>query len=179
MVLRRIWGLGAAAAALLVGACDDAAVVQNYFVRGEGIDNRLVNATMSGPMLVRIHGNPFKVDQSTLEDAVVDRMGRAIQRRVTRFTVDPAAAPQPDYRVVIAFGLPKGESGKALCGPEGSIPALEPAEGAITLRAAFCHKDTLWSDVGGHMPAAESPEDKTFRTLIRQMTIELFPEDSH
>lgn len=177
MVLRRIWGLGVAAAAMLVGACDDAAVVQNFFVRGVAVDNLLHNATMRGPMLVRVHGNPFKVDQSALDAAIVDRMSRAIQRRITHFTTDPGTAPQPDYRVVIAFGLPKGRNGDALCGPEGSVPALEPPADTITLRAAFCHKETLWSDVGGRMPMVESPDHETFQTLIRTMTIELFPEE--
>ncbi|WP_320178385.1 hypothetical protein [Roseovarius pacificus] len=54
--------------------------------------------------------------------------------------------------------------------------AVEETTGTISVRAAFCHKGEMWTDVGGHMPTVEKPTDKAFQTLITQVTIGLFPD---
>lgn len=168
-----LWGVLLAGVGLVLGACDDAPKTNTYFVGGKGVENFLTYATQDGPMLVRIHGNPFQTPKPDVDRAILERMNSAIQRRVVRFTDQEASAPQPSYRVNIVLNAPESMHGGDVC--RGKIPETGPGTDRITVRATFCIGEKLWVDVGGWLKEAEGPEDPKFLQLIWQLTNDMFP----
>jgi hypothetical protein len=67
--------------------------------------------------------------------------------------------------------------GKRICLGEAG-PVDRPHPGPVHVIAAFCEPDGALTTVHAAGPAASGPDDPAFRSLIAQVTNELFPSVS-
>ncbi|MBC7952037.1 MAG: hypothetical protein H7Z12_09510 [Rhodospirillaceae bacterium] len=171
-MLKRLFSLGAAGMAALVSGCGDGPATVAGTWRSPAAWSSMIYATSKGPMLIEVHGDPFGLDAAGFRSQLAQVMTNQIMGRATAFTADPEAAPQPRYRVVLAFNAPDTADARHLC--EGRIAtAIAPSE-KVTVLGAFCDGGTLLASVRGWVVKVDGPDDKRFRQLISQVVRDLF-----
>lgn len=171
-MLKRLLSLGAGALAALTAGCGDGPATVSGTWRSPATWSSLVYATSKGPLLVEVHGSPFGDAAPEFRAALAAAMTDKVFGRPTAFTADPQAAPQPRYRVVLAFNPPADTDAHALCRGEVATAAA-PAE-RITVQGAFCDGTTLLASVQGWVAKVQGRDDRRFLQLIAQLTRELF-----
>lgn len=171
-MLKRLLSLGAAALAAVTSACEDGPATVAGTWRSPATWSTMVHASATGPLLVQVHGDPFRRPPAEFRAAVAAAMTDQIIGRRLAVTAERDAAPKPEFRIVLAFNPPENADAAQLCA--GGVPvAAEPRE-RITVLAAFCEHDRLLASVRGWVAKVDGPEDKRFRRLMGQVTRELF-----
>lgn len=171
-MLKRLLSLGAAALAAMTAGCGDGPATLAGTWRSPATWSSMVYATTKGPMLIEVHGSPFGDPAAEFRAALAAAMTNKVFGRPTAFTPTPEQAPQPRYRVVLAFNPPPDTDARALC--EGRVAtAIGPVE-KITVQGAFCDGTTLLASVQGWVAKASGRDDPRFLQLIEQITRELF-----
>lgn len=171
-MLKRLMSLGAAALATLTTACEDGPATIAGTWRSPATWSSMIHATRSGPMLVEVHGRPFGDGSGDFPARVAEAMTDRIIGRRTAFTARREQAAAPGLRVVLAFDPPPGLHPDALC--EGNVPTAAERRERITVHAAFCDHGRRLASAEGWVAKVAGPDDKRFRTLIGQLTRELF-----
>ncbi len=167
-MLKKILGAGLAVVSTVVAACEGAPTTQQVYRRHEDMVSILQDASMKGPVLVQVHGNPFVTGEQHLDTVITEELKRAVPRiRDLEFTTDPAVAGNPKYRVVLAMGALESQPGDALC--EANAEITTETVDPIRVVAVFCVDDTLYSEVRGSIKASASPDDKGFRKWVGQI----------
>ncbi len=160
---------------LALSACDEPATNQSY-VHPAGSWDFLVQATKSGPLLLKVQGAAFEMDQAAFEAELSELMADAIKRRRFTVTTDPAQAPQPSLYVVMTVNGGKNLNGQAQC--EGRTQGGPPrgADSRLDISASFCGRDKPYANVSGWIEKLAGPDDEKYPKLIGQITRELFVE---
>lgn len=171
-MLKRLVSLGAAALTALVSGCGDGPATVAGTWRSAAAWSSMIYATSSGPMLVQVHGVPFNQDSAEFRHQLAQAMTNQIMGRPTAFTVDPMAAPQPRYRVVLAFNAPDNTDAKQLC--DGAVATAAAPSERLTVLGAFCDGGTLLASVKGWVAKVDNADDKRFRQLMGQVVRDLF-----
>jgi hypothetical protein len=171
-MLKRLMSLGAAALAALGSGCGDGPATVAGTWRSPAAWSTMIYATSAGPMLVEVHGDPFGQDAARFRTHIAAAMTNQIMGRPTAFTADPQQAPQPRYRVVLAFNPPADADAHQLC--EGRISVAASPQERLTVLGAFCDGTTLLASIRGWVAKVEGPDDRRFRQLMGQVTRELF-----
>ncbi|MCR6631246.1 MAG: hypothetical protein NVV74_15020 [Magnetospirillum sp.] len=171
-MLKRLLSAGAAALAALGAACEDGPATLAGTWRSPAAWSSMIYATSAGPMLVEVHGDPFGLDAAGFRAAVAQAMTNQIIGRPTAFTADPQQAPQPRFRVALAFDPPADADARQLC--QGPIATAAARQERVTVLGAFCDGATLLASVRGWVAKVEGPDDRRFLQLIGQLTRELF-----
>lgn len=171
-MLKRLLTIGAAALTALVSGCGDGPATVAGGWRSPATWSSMIYATKDGPLLVEIHGAPFGLPPARFRTAVAEAMTNAIFGRPSTFTTDPQQAPQPRYRVVLAFNAPDNTDPRDLC--RGQVATLAQTGDRITVHGAFCEDATLLASIRGWVAKVQGAEDERFRRLISQLTRELF-----
>lgn len=169
---KRVMQVCAAALAALGSGCGDGPATLAGTWRSPAAWSSMVYATTDGPMLVEVHGSPFDVPAAQFRQGVVAAMTGAVFGRPTAFTADRDQAPQPRFRVVLAFNAPDSTDARDLCAGQVATAAA-PGE-RITVHGAFCDGATLLASIRGWVAKVEGADDKRFRLLLSQLTRELF-----
>lgn len=171
--MARVSPVLAVAAVLLglgVAACEDGPSVITSYKR-TGLDSLFVDASKAGPVLTHVVGAPFGDGSDAFGYGVRALLASVARQRPVRFTGDAAEAPTPSFRVIVAFDAAESYDGRRLCRDDFPEPA--PREGRVSVIAAVCSTDTLWAQVDGFAVGVEKPEDRKFRELVTQVSIEL------
>lgn len=171
-MLKRLMSLGAAALAAITAGCGDGPATMAGGWRSPAAWGAMVHATSSGPMLVQVHGDPFGLPPARFRALVAEAMTNKVFGRPTAFTADPAQAPRPGFRVVLAFNPPADASPEHLC--RGQVVTAATAPDRVTVLGAFCQGDTLLASIKGWVARVDDPGDKRFGFLMAQLTRELF-----
>lgn len=171
-MLKRLLSLGAGALAALTAGCGDGPATVSGTWRSPAAWSSLVYATSHGPLLLEVHGSPFGDPAPEFRAAMATAMTNKVFGRPTAFTADPQAAPQPRYRVVLAFNPPSDSDPHALCRGEVAT-AANPGE-RVTVQGAFCDGTALLASVQGWVAKVQGRDDRRFVQLIGQLTRELF-----
>lgn len=171
-MLKRLLGLGAAAMTALVSGCGDGPATLAGTWRSPAAWSSLVYATSNGPLLVEVHGSPFGDPAPDFRTAIAAAMTNKVFGRPTAFTAEPQAAPQPRYRVVLAFNAPASTDPRDLC--QGHVATAATPGDRITIHGAFCDGTTLLASIQGWVAKVQGRDDKRFQQLIGQVTRELF-----
>ncbi|WP_435537809.1 hypothetical protein [Azospirillum sp. ST 5-10] len=144
---------------------------------------------------VVVLGNPFGMDQDRFVRLVTEAMPDNAAGVPTHFTAVPNASAHPDYRVVLAFNPARTVAGAALCGDQ-PVPTAPPG-GPVAVQAAFCRDVGFLGLFGregplgafgvlgggalttasGWLDSPHGADDPAFRTLVRDLTIALFPTE--
>ncbi len=171
-MLKRLLSLGAAAIATVVAACEEGPSSVSGTWRSPATWSSMTYASAKGPLLLEVLGNPFaSVAADDLAPLAAQAMsGQVIGRQLT-FTTDRGQAPQPGFRVVLAFNVPVNTDAKKLCA--GTVSHL-PAGERVAVMASFCADGDLLASVRGWVARIEGPSDQRFLQLLGQMTRELF-----
>lgn len=174
-MFKRLATLGAAALTALTSGCGDGpATVAGW--RSPAAWSSMVYATSDGPMLIQVHGNPFNDDQPGFRRHLAAAMTNQIIGRTIAFTPDHAAAPRPQFRVVLAFNPPADLDARQLCG--GPVAVSAQSGGRITIMGAFCDTSSLLASVKGWVNDVADADDPRFRRLMGQVTRDLFGSSS-
>lgn len=121
--------------------------------------------------LVEIHGSTLGLDAERFTRAVTAAMNRPSTAVQSNFTTTPGPSAEKNFRVVLAFN--SSPEGLGMCQAKSFTPS---GEGGITkLRAAWCWSDRDDSDVTAYVTPITSIDDPRFRTIIAEVTAELFP----
>lgn len=175
-MLKRLISLGSAAMAALVSGCGDGPATVGGTWRSPAAWSSLIYATSAGPMLIEVHGDPFGEPPAQFRARVAEAMTNQIIGRPTAFTDDPQAAPQPRYRVVLAFNAPDSADARQLCeGPVATTPqpGAQPGQ-RVTVLGGFCDGTTLLASVKGWVAKVDGSDDRRFRQLLGQAVRDLF-----
>jgi len=118
-----------------------------------------------------VQGNPFGAPG--FDQWVTQIMTGTYVGPRTRFTTTPGPTENRNYFVSVVFNAQPAVNPFDLCDRKTwtTAPAMRP----IVVRAAFCILGREQSAVTGYLDQATGPDDPAFVTLIRQMTLELFP----
>lgn len=171
-MLRRLLSLGAAALAAVTSACDDGPATVAGTWRSPATWSTMVYASSAGPLLVEVHGDPFGAPPAEFRAQIAEAMTNQVIGRPLAVTPDRAAAPHPQYRIVLAFNPPDNADAGQLC--EGGIATAAAPRERITVLAAFCDQGRLLASVRGWVAKVDGPADTRFRRLLGQVTRELF-----
>ncbi len=167
-MFKRLLGLGVGALSALTAACDGAPMTQSVYIKPQGVMSYLQYATTEGPMLMRVHGNPFVTSQGFLDQIVAHELESTITYiRGVRLTTDPAQAFRPEYRVIVVLGADKALHVENVCA--GEEPRLDPTAAPSRMVTMFCRKDELLSEVRGSIGVSALPEDEGFRRWLREI----------
>ncbi len=168
------WPLAAALAAGL-GACAGGAVGPVQV--GGGYDPFTLNyiATKSS-LYTQIVGNPFKVPKGRLDSAVTGTMFGAHFGQPVRFSTTHDPNNTSPYRVVVVFNPSRTANPNKLC-QDAQQPSRETT-GEMRVTMAFCSASEYETSVSGRLQGVTDPNDPAFRDLIRQMTVQLFPNNN-
>lgn len=177
-MLRRLLSLGAAALAAVTSACEDGPATVTGTWRSPATWSSMVHASASGPLLVEIHGVPFRLPASEWHAApewhaaIAEAMTDQIIGRRLAFSAAREAVSHPEYRVVLAFNPPDNADAGQLCA--GRVAVAPEAPERIAVLAAFCGNGQLLASVRGWVAKVDGPADRRFRHLLGQITRELF-----
>lgn len=167
-MLKRWMGVGAGALAALVAACDGAPKTQQVYFKDPGVREYLQWATIEGPMLVEVHGNPFPTAKPFLDHVVAEELEASITYIAkVRLTTERALAVHPEYRVIVVMGAHKALDGQTLC--VDTPPRMDPGADPMRMVAVFCRREEMLSLVHGSIRIGDSPDDKRFRDWIGQI----------
>lgn len=175
-MLKKLVSLGAAALTAMVAGCGDGPATLAGTWRSPATWSSMVYATNNGPMLIEVHGSPFGDPLPAFRAALAAAMTNKVFGRPTAFTADPEQAPQPRYRVVLAFNPPPDTDARALC--EGRVATAHGRQEKITVQGAFCDGTTLLASIQGRVAKVAGSDDPRFLRLIEQLTRELFGSPS-
>jgi hypothetical protein len=171
-MLKRLLSLGAATVTALISACEDGPATVAGTWRSPATWSTMVYASSAGPLLVEIHGDPFRLPPAEFRAQVAAAMTNQVMGRPMALTADAQAAPHPQFRVVLAFNPPDNADASQLC--EGRVATATEGREKITVLAAFCDRDRPLASVRGWVAKVDGPTDKRFRRLLGQLMRELF-----
>jgi hypothetical protein len=118
-----------------------------------------------------IYGNPF--GSPRFDQQVTDAMTNTYVGPRVRFTTRPGRSAKLDYFVVLAFNPAPDVVPGSLC--DGRRVHTEPAQRPLVVRAAFCASGSDATAATGYLDAPQNADDASFRSLITQLTLTLFP----
>ncbi|MEZ5647667.1 MAG: hypothetical protein R3E60_01655 [Alphaproteobacteria bacterium] len=120
-----------------------------------------------------ILGNPFSVPQAIVNAIIVESMHGSHFGPDVDFTTMPAPGDRRYMRVVI---LINGSTSSAddVCEYYPQRPLGPGYHDHIKVMMVFCNNEIPLSSVIGKVDV-QNPDDKEFRSFIRQMTVALFP----
>ena len=170
----------AGAAALLLTACADTAVLDNSYVSDAYNPYLLSYAAKRGGMMTEIVGNPFAVNKEEVDRSVTDTFRDHHFGPELDFIATPSDVATGDereaFRVVVLFNPAINANPARLC--ETPARPQEPAPDRVAVLAAFCSTDTRVTSATGSVTGVTSPDDPAFKRLMRQLALELFPPRS-
>jgi hypothetical protein len=169
---RRVLPILAVLGQLALVACDD--VVVNAPVGPQRFtDSDFVYASRNGEIETAVVGNPLG-ESPDFAAVVLEHMHNANRGRPVRFVAEPQNAGSAPYHVIVVFNHRPNLAADAACSRSNSTPT-EPASESITLLAVFCNGAQALSSAIGTARMVETPQDRRFRSLVRQVTYALFP----
>jgi hypothetical protein len=124
-----------------------------------------------GPLLVRVHGNPFREPEEMLSREVVRAVSDTFTEPWLQFTDRESDAVRTDMRLIWLMDPREGFNADEVCA--GALPAPDAGRRVMELRAVFCHRGRPLSAVHGWMRRPESAADPRWRRLISQMARQL------
>lgn len=130
-------------------------------------------AAGKGAMYTEVVGNPFNAPKEEVERVVTGTMFGSHFGPDLRFSTKRDPENPSPYRVVVMFNPGRGVTASKLC-----MDSQQPSRAATaTLRVmlAFCSSGYQETSVTGRVAGVDDPNDSSFRSLIRQMTMQLFP----
>lgn len=162
-----------AALALALAGCAEAGVTTMRYGPSQSasaIQGFLGYAGSDGPILVRIHNNPFA--PQPIDAAVTTEATRATSRPIA-FTTDPGRAAQPDWRIVLVFNPPIQASARDACELAGAI-APQAGSSGVEAIGSFCVGPRLITGIRGTSGPINSANDPRFAQFVRRLIHDLF-----
>lgn len=160
--------------ALFLGSCTGEIMSSHRYIHGA--DTYFTAGASPGKMLTVVVGNPFPgVSKATLDKAVLTALTDNHYGPRTQFVTDPRMAPQPKYRVVVAFNTPRSFDSSGLCGDTAAIPSEPQGKNRLHALVGFCVGPRLYTDTYISIPTADSPSDPRFDHMLASAMWELIP----
>ncbi|MPY71894.1 MAG: hypothetical protein GEU92_17640 [Alphaproteobacteria bacterium] len=157
----------------MVTVSEDVSPAPSYY------DGDFEYATRNGAIRTEVIGQPFVVTPDTLKARVLHLMDGQNRGVATKFVATNGNDTDPAFKVVAAFNLSGGYSGRDLCRGTAGLPS-RGAGTPITLDMAFCIGDQLKTEVQGRVGVVSGLDDPKFAALVRQTTLGLIPpQDGH
>lgn len=165
---------------VILSACSQTSLL-NYSYLSDNYSPYLLNyAAKRGGMVTEIVGNPFEGAKESTDLSVTETFEDHHFGPELDFIATPTAAATGEdreaFRVVVLFNPAPNTNSAKLC----SNPARPqgPASDRVSVIAAFCTTDTRVSSAAGSVGGATSPDDPAFKSLMKQVALELFPPRS-
>jgi hypothetical protein len=163
------------AAGLALSACDEPATNQTY-MHPSGTLDFLIEAVKEGPLLLKVQGSAFGMDQEAFEAEVASLIAGSIERRLITVTTDPAKAPQPSLYVVMTFNGGESLNGQAQCRGETQGGTPRGVDARLDITASFCGKTARYATVTGWVEKVKNRDDEKYAKLVGQIARDLFVE---
>ncbi len=170
--------LALAALLLVVAGCGDMVRVSDPVQSQQYVVEDFQQANVNQKIRTQVYENSFEISQDRFAAAVFHHMKGANLGRPTTFTPTPGDNGSGAFHVVMIFDPPRGTDPEAVCGRDLRVSSTRAGPG-VFLMSAFCWGDKLLSTADGDVGAANGPDDPRFRSLIRQVTLALFPAYDH
>jgi hypothetical protein len=126
-------------------------------------------------MPTAVFGNPFAVDKAAFDRVVTDAMYRKNPGIAVRFSTQIDDPQRWLYRVIMYFDPPVGVSGHTACDPNATLQSAAQNVDRLVLLAALCRGNRSLSEIRGTTSRGSGPDDPSFRSLITQVVLNMFP----
>jgi len=165
----RLFGLAAALAALF--GCDEGPSSNLTFTSTPDVWSFVTGIAPAGPLLVKVHGNPFGEPGDMLSREVVRAIAGTFTEPWLTFTDRDEDAASKDARLIWLIDPQAGFNADLVCA--GELPAPDAGRRVMELRAVFCHRGRPLSAVHGWVRRPDSAADPRWRNLVSQMARQL------
>lgn len=157
---------------LMLGACEEQPSVWSTYTKPSGTWQYMEYASVKGPMLLWVKGNPYDMSKDALDQSLATMMGPFVTGREVQFTTDAAAASAPNFRTFLLFNLPESANARLIC--KGEIPAaVEPGQ-HHSIHGVFCNRDGLLSSVRALTRKDVGVEDQFTKAVIKGIVNSLY-----
>lgn len=161
-------------AALLSGCFGSGPILTHNDVAGAYEPDFLrVVGTGGNELRTIVVGNPFGGSAEATRDATIEAMQGAVAFTPVRFAAQPGRAHPANYRVYMVYQPAITQAAGALC--RGEAPQAGRASAGLRLLAVYCGGSFAMSEITGRMEVMPSLGDPAFRSLVRQVTLNLLP----
>jgi hypothetical protein len=172
-------GVVASITALLLSACASGSgggvVLTHDQIGSSYYGSELGYAAGKGGMPTAVFGNPFAIDKAAFDRTVTDAMYRKNPGIAVRFSTEIDDPQRWLYRVVMYFDPPVAVSGQTACNPSATLRSVAQKEDRLVLLAALCRGNKSLSEIRGTTSRGSGPDDPSFRSLITQVVLNMFP----
>jgi hypothetical protein len=172
-MLKRLFSLGAAALATLVGGCGVGPSTVPGTYRSPATWSSFIYATSAGPLLLDLRGDPFGGGAAPLARIASEAVTGAVPGRPFRVTLDPAAAAQPKFRIVMVLGAGAEADERGACAGTAKSGTAPVGKGRLDVVASFCDGDTPLASSRGWVARLDGPDDRRFGLLLGQIARDL------
>lgn len=166
---RTLAGLFSALAALV--GCDEGPASNLSFTTTPDVWSFVVAAARGGPLLVEVHGNPFREPGDVVSREMTAAIATAFTEPWLTFTASKEGANAPDVRLIWLLDPDSGFNADGVCA--GRLPGFAAGRRVTEIRAVFCQGERPLSAVHGWMRRPDSAADARWRALIAQMARQL------
>ena len=126
-----------------------------------------------GALYTEIVGNPFEVPKDRLDSVVTGTMFGSHFGQPIRFSAERDPENTSPYRVVVVFNPERTADPTKLC--QDAQQPTGASSGQLRVAMAFCSAGYYETSIKGRLDGVTDPDDPAFRSMIRQMTTQLFP----
>ncbi len=170
--------LGVGAAAIILSACSQTALVNQSYLSDNYNPYLLSYAAKRGGMVTEIVGNPFQSDKASVDQTVTETFRDHHFGPDLEFLATPSdeatGEDREAFRVVVLFNPAPNANSAKLCS-RNDRPQAPAASERLRVMAAFCNTDTRVSAASGSIGEVASPDDPAFKNMMKQVALALFP----
>jgi hypothetical protein len=155
-----------------LAACDDSPQT-NVTFQVDDVWSFVQGAMKDAPLPIEIHGTPYGLSDSALEEATLAAVTSAVTWFANpRFAAQTTAAAAHPIRIVMTFNGTSGIGSRDQCRglAEGGGPL---DQGRVHVVATLCDGEDVLANVRGRIGASDSLSDGRFSHLIRQVARDL------
>lgn len=179
--MHRSRALGAAAAVsgvLALGGCLDGVAVDEPVYQQLYVDAEFEYAARSGELRTNVYGTPVAGARDGVVALTTAAMRGANRGPEVTFTPTPAGEGSGAYHVVMLFNPVGWVAPYDVC-KDPVRYAGAPSDSRVRLVSAFCFGETMVSNASGSVTGVKGLGDPRFKSLVRQVTLSLFPAYDH
>lgn len=143
--------------------------VQGYY------DGAFEYAASRGELHTEIVGNPMGMPQHRFDSMVTQMMEGANLGPLVVYTTSQSDKTLKAFKVVMVFNGPLNVSPYDVCADNRKPIKTTSDLETVRVYAVFCQFERPLSEVSGWVSGVKGSDDPKFRSLVRQVTLALFP----
>lgn len=131
-------------------------------------------ATLDGTINTHVVGSPFANPGPEFARTVTANMKGATRGKDVAFVPSPRNTTKHTFHIVVVFNGKNPLIETEICENADDVTSV-PAQPTTVMLAVFCHDDHPLSYASGVAEDLESPNDRRFQQLVKQVALAMIP----